>query len=367
MLRLAKIIVLLGFVLLFFGAIAGGFVLILSGGDPIGYARTVYLRMSIAGREAELTMPAGVDSTERIVEVPSGTTPITIANDLFSQGLILDADLFVIYVRVEGLDRQLEAGTYFINQTMTIPEIALMLTDASNSSIPFRVAEGWRIEEIAEAIDQNPRFSFSGAEFLTVAGAGAPISQALQAEYGIPAGASLEGFLFPDTYVLPPSITAVGLIETLVNNFRERVGEQVRIDAAEDGYTIHEIVTLASIIERESVWDDENVLIASVYRNRLDIGMNLEADPTVQYGINGARGRWWVNITIADYRGVNSPYNTYLYGGLPPGPIANPSLSAIRAAVYPAESNYLFFRARCDGSNYHNFAVSFDEHLANGC
>ncbi|MEO1289708.1 MAG: endolytic transglycosylase MltG [Chloroflexota bacterium] len=108
-------------------------------------------------------------------------------------------------------------------------------------------------------------------------------------------------------------------------------------------------------------------MIASVYRNRLEIGMNMEADPTVQYGINGTRGEWWVNITVADYRGVNSPYNTYLINGLPPGPIANPSLSAIRGAAYPAQTDFIFFRAKCDGSNYHNFAVAFDEHLANGC
>ena len=141
----------------------------------------------------------------------------------------------------------------------------------------------------------------------------------------------------------------------------------MRLDAGADGYTMYDIVTLASIIERESVWADENVLIASVYRNRLDIAMRLQADPTVQYGLDDSRGRYWTNITVEDYQGVNSLYNTYIYDGLPPGPIANPSLSAIRAAVYPASTNYIFFRAKCDGSNRHNFAVTFDEHLANGC
>jgi len=95
--------------------------------------------------------------------------------------------------------------------------------------------------------------------------------------------------------------------------------------------------------------------------------MRLQADPTVQYGINGARGRWWPAITQADYRNIASPYNTYLNEGLPPGPIASPGLSAIRAATYPAESSYFYFRAKCDRSNYHNFATTYDEHLANGC
>lgn len=366
MLRLAKIVIFLGIVLLFFGVVAGGFLLIISGGDPIGYTRTAYLRFTLSGREGELATPAGTDPTEYIIEIPIGSTPDGIAEALQNQGLIRDAELFVLYTRVEGLDRQLEAGTYFISQTMTISEIALMLTDSRNSSITFRVAEGWRIEEIAEAIDTNPRFSFSGIDFLAVANTNS-ISQSIVAEYGIPVGSTLEGFMFPDTYILTPNITAVGLVEHLMTAFRDAVGEQLQIDALTDGYSMHQIVTLASIVERESVWNDENVLIASVYRNRLEIGMNLEADPTVQYGINGSRGDWWVNITIDDYRGVNSPYNTYIYSGLPPGAIANPGLSAIRSAVYPAESNYIFFRAKCDGSNYHNFALNFDEHLANGC
>lgn len=366
MLRLAKVIIFLGFIGLFFVVVAGGFLLIISGGDPIDYVQTAYLRFNLSDREDELNTPAGTDTTERIIEIPLGSTPNSIAQELSTQGLILDADLFVLYVRVEGLDTELEAGTYFINQTMTIPEIAVMLTDSRSSSIAFRVAEGWRIEQIAEAIDQNPRFGFTGSQFLLVARADS-VDATVTAEYGIPIGASLEGFMFPDTYVLPPSITATGLVNSLFTAFQNAVGEQLRLDAQADGYTMYQIVTLASIVERESVWDDENILIASAYRNRLDIGMNMEADPTVQYGINGSRGDWWVNITIADYRGVISPYNTYLNNGLPPGPIANPSLSAIRSAVYPAETNYIFFRAKCDGSSYHNFAVSFDEHLANGC
>lgn len=367
MLRLAKVLILFGFMIFFVGIVAGGFLFIVSGGDPINYVQTAYLRFSLAGREDDLATPAGTDTTERIVVIPLGSNPSSISQELLSQSLITDAQLFIDYVRVEGLDIELEAGTYFINQTLTIPEIALLLTDSRNSSITFRVVEGSRIEEVAEAIDQNPRFSFSGTDFLAVAGINATISTAIVQEYGFPAGASLEGFLFPDTYVLAPNITAVGLVDTLVNAFRDAVGEQLVLDAQADGYSMYEIVTIASIVERESVWADENVLIASAYRNRLEIGMNLEADPTVQYAINGTRGDWWVNITVADYRGVQGLHNTYLYNGLPPSPIANPSLSAIRASVYPAETNYIFFRAKCDGSFYHNFAVTFDEHLANGC
>jgi UPF0755 protein len=344
-----------------------GFIFVLSGGDPITYARIEYLRMTLAGRQGDLARSVGTDETEVIFEVSYGDSPQVIAENLFLNGLILDKELFVNYARFEGYDREFEAGIYFLKQTMIIPDIALMLTDSRNSSITFRVAEGWRIEEIADAIDEHPRFSFSSAEFLILASDSSLIELNLAAELGIPTGVSLEGFMFPDTYILAPNITAVGLIERLLERFLEATETQLRMDANAQGLTMRNVVTLASIVEREAVWEDEHPLIASVYRNRLDIGMKLEADPTVQYGLDGTRELWWPQITQADYQGVNSLYNTYLYSGLPPGPIANPGLAAIQAAVYPTESDYFFFRARCDGSNYHNFTTTYEEHLANGC
>ena len=173
--------------------------------------------------------------------------------------------------------------------------------------------------------------------------------------------------MFPDTYQLPPDITPTALRDTLLQTFRERVGDTLHEAALAQDLTLYQAVTLASIVEREAVWRDEHARIASVYRNRLDINMPLEADPTVQYGIQGARGSWWPQITRADYRDVISPYNSYLHGGIPPGPIASPGRSAIHAAIFPESTDYFYFRAACDGSHYHNFAVTFDEHLQNGC
>ena len=173
--------------------------------------------------------------------------------------------------------------------------------------------------------------------------------------------------MFPDTYQLPPAITAPGLRDILLQTFRVRVGEPLREAAQAQDFTLYQVVTLASIVEREAVWRDEHALIASVYRNRYDINMALEADPTVQYGLQGARGSWWPQITRADYREVQSPYNTYLHAGLPPGPIASPGLSAIRGVIYPEPSDYFYFRAACDGSHFHNFARTFEVHVQNGC
>ncbi len=348
-------------------AVAAGFLMIVSGGNPADWARTEWLRLSLSQRQAELETPAGANPAEQILTIESGETPGLVARKLATNDLISDAGLFVAYLRVEGLDTQIEAGTYFISQTQTIPQIAQIIIDSSNSNILFRVPEGSRIEEVVALIDSNSRFQFSGAEFLQVAGTGAVIPPELSTRYGIPAGASLEGFLFPDTYVLSPNITAAGLRDELLARFGAAVTPQMIQDASDQGLSVRDAVTVASIIERESVHDDENPMIASVYRNRLSIGMKLDADPTVQYALNRTRGSWWPQITLADYQGVQSPYNTYLRQGLPPGPIANPALAAIEAAIYPAESGYYFFRVRCDGSFYHTFAVTYDEHLANGC
>ena len=133
--------------------------------------------------------------------------------------------------------------------------------------------------------------------------------------------------------------------------------------------TIYQAVILASIVEREAVQDEEKALIASVYLNRWRIGMKLDADPTVQYayGYDFTEGTWWKNpLELQDLQ-FDSPYNTYLYAGLPPAPIANPSLEALQAVAFPAETPYYFFRAKCDGSGYHDFSETLEEHLGNGC
>lgn len=349
-------------------ALCAGVVWVLAGDRLVDAAQVLLARINLSSQQDALNLPMSADDSPVRFLVAVGDTPRVIARSLENAGLIRSASAFVDYVRANGLDTELEAGTYFLNQTQTIPQIALILTDSASSQFAFRILEGWRIEEIAAAIDANPvYFDFTGADFLALVSAGAPIDPAFAAFVVLPDGASLEGFLYPDTYNLPAGVTAQQLRDILLQTFRDRVGTQLVTDAAAQGYTLFQMVTLASIVEREAVHNDEHVLIASAYRNRMDIGMKLDADPTVQYALQGARGRWWPQITRADYTDVLSPYNTYLNTGLPPGPIASPGISAIRAAVYPAVSNYLYFRARCDGSNYHDFAVTYEEHLANGC
>lgn len=348
------------------GLLGAGAVLIISGGQPVDFVQKTLIRFSLSSRQDDLNRAVSTDATPLRFTVNTGDTPPGIAQNLVAQGLITDAKLFVDYVRLYDLDRQLEAGTYFLNRAQTIPTIAAALTDSRFSQFAFRILEGWRLEEVAAAIDDNPYFSFSGAEFLTAVGPGAPLDETFAQQVGLPGGVSLEGFLYPDTYQLPAEVTVDWLRNFLTETFLERVGPQLPLDAQAQGLTLYEVVTLASIVEREAVHSDEQPMIASVYRNRLRDGMRLEADPTVQYPI-GRAGSWWPRITAANYSDVISPYNTYLNDGLPPGPIASPGLAAIQAAVYPATSDFYYFRADCRSDGYHDFARTFQEHLDNGC
>ena len=356
----------IGFVLLALASL-GAVAYLASDGQIVERAQTMLLRLQLNQRQNELEAPFRADDSQLRFMIAPGSSATRIAKDLRAAGLISDARLFLDFARAQSLDRRFEAGVYFLSPSQSITQIAIALTDSSASFIPFRSLEGARIEELAALVDGNPSFGFSGADFLAEVSAGAQPPSDFAAWVSLPAGASLEGYLYPDTYKLPPDISPQGLRDWLLRAFRERVGDQLREDALTQDLTLHGAVTLASIIEREAVWPDEHAMIASVYRNRLALGMPLEADPTVQYGLQGSRGTWWSQITRADYYGVQSPYNTYLHGGLPPGPIASPSLSAILAAIHPADSIFLYFRAACDGSHYHNFARTFDEHVNNGC
>jgi UPF0755 protein len=339
----------------------------LSGESPADFARAIMARWSLNGRDAELAPIDAADTRTQRFEVSSGSSAAGIGAQLAQAGLIRDAELFVAYVRAQGIADELEAGTYFLSRAQSLPKIAQALTDSRSSFIPFRVLEGWRLEQVAEAITANPQFTFDGAAFLAAASRGQGASAGFLTATGLNAGQSVEGFLFPGTYQLPPDQTPEGLVNTLTEAFIEQVGAQALNDARGQNLSPLQMVTLASIVQREAVHPDEMPRIASVYRNRLAIGMKLDADPTVQYGLADSRGGWWPQITRADYTGVISPYNTYLNAGLPPTPIANPGLDAIRAVIYPENTPYLYLRADCRPDGYHDFAVTYEEHLANGC
>ncbi len=179
----------------------------------------------------------------------------------------------------------------------------------------------------------------------------------------------MEGFLSPGVYTLPRTTTADQLVYLLLQNFSMRLTPDLQSGFTTSKLSVYQAVTLASIVQREAMVESEMPMIASVLLNRLAIDMRLQTDPTVQYalGYNASQATWWTAPMTAEDLQFNSPYNTYIVKGLPPGPISSPGLAALQAVAHPAESKYLYFQARCDGSGLHNFAETFEQHQQNNC
>ena len=175
--------------------------------------------------------------------------------------------------------------------------------------------------------------------------------------------------MLPGEYRLKRDIPLESFLATVLQQFDEQVPQDMRNAYKQHGLKLTEAVALASMVQREAMVEDEQPIIASVFYNRLAEGMRLESDPTVQFalGYDRKQATWWTNPLSSDDLQIDSPYNTYLNGGLPPGPICNPGISALRAVAYPGETPYYYFRARCDGSGRHSFAKTYQEHLQNAC
>jgi UPF0755 protein len=310
-----------------------------------------------------LTQPLDMNGAPQTFTVEVGESVDSVANHLQLVGLVRDAESFRSYLIYSGLDTSIQAGNYELSTAMSALDIAHELQDATPEEVTFVVLPGWRVEEVAESLSTSG-LPITYDEFLSAA-------KTPPQHFDFLAGAStVEGFLYPDSYIFSRNISsAEEMIGEMIRNFSAHLTPDLINGFQRQGLTVYQAVTLASMVEREAVQGDEQTLIASVYLNRFKIGMKLDADPTVQYaiGYNILQQTWWTNpLSLLDLE-VNSVYNTYKYEGLPPTPIANPSPGALRAVAFPAETPYLFFRARCDGSGFHEFSETFDEHLQNAC
>lgn len=329
-----------------------------------GAAIAVYL----SANQIKLDQPAGSDPAPIEFEIQPGETLNQIADRLFRLGLISDVELFRRYLQYNNLDVGIEAGKFTLAKTMTIPEVAQALQQGRREELTLTVPEGKRIEEVAVlVVTQVPQINAD--EFLALARDAARWKSQFAFLSDVPDGASLEGFLFPDTYRLPLETGAQDAVERMLRNFDQKITPQMRADVQAAGQSLWDVVRLASIIEREAFVADERPLIAGVYANRLKQGWTLDADPTIQYALGQSRdpSNWWPDLTLEDYQGVDEPYNTYRNVGLPPGPIANPGLSSINAAIYPQVSDFFFFRASCNKDGTHQFARTLEEQSANEC
>ncbi|HET9590557.1 MAG TPA: endolytic transglycosylase MltG [Anaerolineales bacterium] len=326
------------------------------------FAQRVQYSAMLLWSGRQLTRPLDPMGAEQVFMIEMGEPVNSVANHLEQVGLIRDADSFRTYLVYSGLDTSIQAGEYRLSAAMSPIDIAHEMQDATPEDVTFVVLPGWRMEEIAESLPTSG-LPVTYDEFLAAA-------QTPPEEFDFLADAdTTEGFLYPDSYILPRETTADELVDELIRNFSLRLSPDIRNGFDRQGLTVYQAVTLASMVQREAVHEEEGALIASVYLNRLRIDMKLDADPTVQYaiGYNILQQTWWTNpLTLLDLQ-LNSPYNTYIYEGLPPAPIANPGLGALRAVAFPEETAFYFFRAKCDGSGFHEFSETFDEHLQNAC
>lgn len=318
------------------------------------------------GREEMLAVVPGSVPRDEKVSVEPDQSIQELCLDLEQRNLVASASLTCAYLSYSGQDRNIQPGNYTIPIGLNAIKIADLVSDVSNRDKQFVIYAGWRLEEIAAMI-HGLGLSFNGVDFLTLATAP---PESYREQLQIPQWMTLEGYFFPGSYSVKPDISLEDFVAEILTRLKTTVNTpEFQENLRSSGLTLHQAITMASIIQRETLAEEEMSTIASVFYNRLAIGMRLETDPTVQYalGYDAQTNTWWKSpLTFSDLE-VNSPYNTYRNPGLPPGPISNPSLAALTAAVAPAETEFLFFRAKCDGSLTHNFSKTYEEHLNFGC
>ena len=295
----------------------------------------------------------GAGSAAVFVDVEPGDSTRVIARRLTRAGVVPDAWTFRLAVWQSGSAQSLQAGEYEFPAALSPLQVVDKIARGDVVLRTITFPEGLTIKEMAEVFDQSA-FG-SGDEFLAQAGR-AELVRDLDAE-----ALNLEGYLFPETYSLPRDASAADLVEAMVAQFRRNFDEPLRQEAAREGRTVRDVVTLASLIQKETGNETEHALVSAVYHNRLRIGMGLQCDPTVIYALE-LDGLYDGNLT-RDNLQYDSPYNTYRYHGLPPGPIAAAGRAVLEAALRPADASYLYFVSRNDGT--HEFANTLREHNRN--
>ena len=318
-------------------------------------------------RSAEIGRPV-------TIEITQDDDTSSVAGKLTKAKLVKYGFYFEARMRLDS--GELRPGTYTILKGESVSDIIKRITVPSSSSaadtgkaatapaaINVTFVEGQRFEQYGEELEKAGLPN--GREAFAKAVANPANRKGFDFLSGLPADASLQGFLFPDTYRFGSDATADQIVVQMLTNFDNRFTPEMRAQQKASGLSMLQVMTVASIVEREAVVPEERPIIAKVYLNRVDQGMILNADPTLQYSI-GTEADWWPKVTDASMVS-DSPYNTYKFPGLPPGPIANPGLASIQAVLQPADVSYLYFVAKDDGSNTHVFADTNDEQNQNRC
>lgn len=300
--------------------------------------------------------PVDQDRAEQQVtlEVPRNATTAQIAGLLEQEGLVRSAMVFRLYARYRGVDGQFKPGTYVLNPAMSPDAITAELVRGPDEIIRITIPEGYTVAQIAGLLDEKGIAEQEEFLGLTDGEWDYPYLKEIPADHN-----RLEGYLFPDTYHLGPESGPDKLIRMMLDRFNSVIEENNYVErAAERGLTLHEAVTFASMVEREARVAGERALIAGVIYNRLEMGMPLQIDATIQYVLDQPR-----EVLLYKDLEVDSPYNTYKHTGLPPGPIACPGWPSLQAVIEPEDTDYLYYVAKPDGS--HAFARTLDEHNRN--
>jgi UPF0755 protein len=295
----------------------------------------------------------GYQDAELFVDIPQGSGPASIGRRLVQSGVVRDELLFRFEIWRSGSGRRLQAGEYRFDRPLTVADVVAKLARGDVYLRPITFPEGLTIRQMSVL--------FESKGFGTVAEFAAAARDTQLLTSIDPDARNLEGYLFPDTYALPRAVSAGQLASKMVGEFQKALTPEIRQQASARGLSVRELVTLASLVEKETGTGDERPIVAAVYLNRLRIGMRLQCDPTVLYALELA-GNFSGNIRRDDLM-IDSPYNTYRYSGLPPGPIASPGRASLQAVAAPASVPYLYFVSRNDGS--HVFAETLAEHNRN--
>jgi len=316
----------------------------------------VYFFMEVGSRPS-----ASADVVPFNINVGESFSQVT--GDLYDAKLVRNTFVFRVRARMLGAEERMQSGYFYLRRDMTMDEILETITSARLVERQVTIPEGWRLEQIATRLEEK---GWNKEKFSQLVKKG-------DYQFGFlddkPPGASVEGFLFPDTYRIPASYTEDDIIIMMLKRFGDQYNATLR-DKARAGIGIYKVVTMASLIEREAVVAPERPIIASVFYNRLNKSMMLQSDPTAQWARDTENARtnlnfskWWDKPALKDLE-IDSPYNTYKAKALPPGPICNPGLASLSAATEPATTDYYYFVATGDKEGTHDFSRTYEEHAA---
>ena len=320
----------------------------------VALGAVVLMVLGFVSSHASLPLANPKLAVESILHIPAGSSSAEIGRLLEEQSIVRSGIMFSRVSQLLGTDQRLQAGDYLLSPGMNLMEIIGNLESGRVATKRVLIHEGMNAEQIAQRLADyglvdKERFLALVADERLIYGDSFPVPKPYPA---------LEGYLFPDTYIFAVGQSEEEIIKKMVARFVEVALPELETKAEAIGYTVHEIVTLASIIEKEAMVERELPIISGVFHNRLNVGMRLQSDPTVQYVMENPRPR----LYLRDLE-IDSPFNTYKYAGLPPGPISSPGKAALLAAAEPADVDYMYFVAKGDGT--HVFSRTYAEHLRN--